>query len=234
MLVVSGSQHALHLCSQVLLDVGDVAAMEDPGYPLARAAFLGVGARVAPVGIDQEGLVVSTLIKRRLRPRLVYVTPSHQCPLGMAMSLSRRLQLIDFAHRMNAWILEDDYLSEYRYFSRPLPALQSLDANGRVIYIGTVSKTLIPALRIGYVILSRPTSRCICQSPCGDGQATSRCRPSRPGRVHLGRLARATYPPNTSTLHGAPTVLDRRHSRGDAGPFERFASWCRSVSGRTP
>ena len=156
MLVVSGSQHALHLCSQVLLDVGDVAAMEDPGYPLARAAFLGVGARVAPVGIDQEGLVVSALIKRRLRPRLVYVTPSHQCPLGMPMSLSRRLQLIDFAHRMNAWILEDDYLSEYRYFSRPLPALQSLDANGRVIYIGTVSKTLIPALRIGYVILPDP------------------------------------------------------------------------------
>ena len=130
--------------------------MEDPGYPLARAAFLSVGARVAPVGIDQEGLVVSALIKRRLRPRLVYVTPSHQCPLGMAMSLSRRLQLIDFAHRMNAWILEDDYLSEYRYFSRPLPALQSLDANGRVIYIGTVSKTLIPALRIGYVILPDP------------------------------------------------------------------------------
>src|SRR5215472_502324 len=155
-LVVSGSQHALGLCSQVLLDVGDVVAIEDPGYPLARAAFLGAGARVAPVEVDQEGLVVSALIKRRLRPRLVYVTPSHQCPLGMPLSLSRRLQLIDFAHRMNAWILEDDYLSEYRYFSRPLPALQSLDPNGRVIYVGTVSKTLIPALRIGYAILPDP------------------------------------------------------------------------------
>jgi GntR family transcriptional regulator/MocR family aminotransferase len=155
-LVVKGSQQALHLCSQILLDVGDVAAMEDPGYLGARAAFLSVGARVAPVEVDQEGLVVSALAKRRLRPRLVYVTPSHQCPLGMPMSLSRRLQLIDFAHRMNAWILEDDYLSEYRYFSRPLPALQSHDANGRVIYIGTVSKTLIPALRIGYVVLPDP------------------------------------------------------------------------------
>jgi GntR family transcriptional regulator/MocR family aminotransferase len=119
-LVVSGSQHALSLCSQVLLDAGDVAAMEDPGYPGAHAAFLSVFARVAPVEIDQEGLMVPALIKRRLRPRLVYVTPSHQCPLGMPMSLSRRLQLTDFAHRMNAWILEDHYLSEYRYFSRPL------------------------------------------------------------------------------------------------------------------
>ena len=155
-LVVKGSQQALHLCSQTLLDVGDVAAIEDPGYLGARAAFLSVGARVAPVAVDQEGLVVSALAKRRLRPRLVYVTPSHQCPLGMPMSLARRLQLIDFAHRMKAWILEDDYLSEYRYFSRPLPALQSHDANGRVIYVGTVSKTLIPALRIGYVVLPDP------------------------------------------------------------------------------
>ena len=155
-LVVSGAQQAFHLCSQILMDAGDVAAMEDPGHPVARAAFLSVGARVAPIEVDQEGLVVSALIKRHLRPRLVYVTPSHQCPLGMPMSLSRRLQLIEFAHRMNAWILEDDYLSEYRYFSRPLPALQSLDPNGRVIYIGTVSKTLIPALRIGYVILPDP------------------------------------------------------------------------------
>ena len=156
-LVLSGSQQALHLCAQVLLNEGDFAAMEDPGYPGVRAAVLSAGAHIIPTPVDQEGLVVAALKKRRLRPpKLIYVTPSHQCPLGMAMSLSRRLELIEFAHRVNAWIVEDDYDSEYRYFSRPVAALQSLDTNGRVIYVGTVSKTLIPALRIGYMVLPPP------------------------------------------------------------------------------
>jgi GntR family transcriptional regulator/MocR family aminotransferase len=155
-LVLSGSQQALHLCAQVLLEADDIAAMEDPGYPGARAALLSAGAHIAPTPVDREGLVIAVMKKRRSPPRLVYVTPSHQCPSGVAMSLSRRLELIELADRVNRWIVEDDYDSEYRYFSRPVAALQSLDTNARVIYVGTVSKTLIPALRIGYIILPEP------------------------------------------------------------------------------
>jgi GntR family transcriptional regulator / MocR family aminotransferase len=91
-----------------------------------------------------------------MRPKLIYVTPSHQCPLGVVMSVSRRLELLEFAAKKQAWILEDDYDSEYRYFTRPVAALQSLDRRGRVIYIGTFSKTLVPALRIGYLIVPKP------------------------------------------------------------------------------
>jgi GntR family transcriptional regulator/MocR family aminotransferase len=153
-LVVGGSQHALYLCGQVLLAPGDVAWMEDPGYPGARAAFAAANATIVPVPVDGEGLVVAARRgKNRPAPQLVYVTPSHQCPLGMTMSLSRRLELLDFANRAGAWIVEDDYDSEYRYFSRPVASLQSLDANGHVVYVGTLSKTVLPSLRIGYLVL---------------------------------------------------------------------------------
>jgi GntR family transcriptional regulator / MocR family aminotransferase len=133
-MVVAGSQQALHLCAQVLLDSGDTAWMEDPGYPGARAALMNVGARIVPKQVDEEGLVVPPKNEvGRDRPRLVYVTPSHQCPLGVVMSVSRRLELLDLAARTKAWIVEDDYDSEYRYFSRPIAALQSLDRRDRVI-----------------------------------------------------------------------------------------------------
>jgi GntR family transcriptional regulator/MocR family aminotransferase len=153
-LIVGGSQQALYLCGQVLLARNDVVWMEDPGYPGARAAFMAAEAKVIGVPVDDQGLVVGgRRTKNRPIPQLVYVTPSHQCPLGVSMSLSRRLELLDFAARTGAWIVEDDYDSEYRYFSRPLASLQSLDAAGRVVYVGTLSKTLLPALRVGYVIV---------------------------------------------------------------------------------
>lgn len=154
-LIVAGAQQALHLCAQVLLEHGDIAWMEDPGYPGARAALIAAGGRIVPKRVDAEGLVLATR-KDAARPKLIYVTPSHQCPLGIAMSISRRLQLIEFAARKQAWIIEDDYYSEYRYFSRPIAALQGLDRGRRVIYIGSVSKTLVPALRIGYIIAPSP------------------------------------------------------------------------------
>jgi GntR family transcriptional regulator / MocR family aminotransferase len=151
--IVSGSQGALNLVGDVLLNAGDPVWMEDPGYSGARGAFLGAGAQLIPVPLDREGLVVNVGIARAPQARLVYTTPSHQFPLGVTMSLARRLALLDWARGANAYILEDDYDSEYRFAGRPLAALQGQDDAERVIYIGTFSKVLFPALRIGYLIL---------------------------------------------------------------------------------
>jgi len=127
--------------------------MEDPGYPRARAAFLSAGLKVIPVPVDSEGLVVSAGKKIDPSPKLVFVTPSFQCPLGSMMSLSRRFELLELARVSNAWILEDDYFGEYRYGSGPTPSLQSIDQNEQVIYIGNFSKSIAPSLRIGYLVL---------------------------------------------------------------------------------
>jgi len=155
-IIVSGSQGALDLAARMLINAGDPVWMEDPGYLSARGAFLGAGAQIIPVPVDHEGLVVKAGIARAPQARLVYVTPSHQFPLGATMSLARRLALLDWAKRAGAYILEDDYDSEYRFAGRPLAALQGLDDADRVIYIGTFSKVLFPALRIGYLILPPP------------------------------------------------------------------------------
>jgi len=152
-LVVSGSQSALRLAAAVLLAPGDRVAMEEPGYPGARAALRAGGAEVVPVPVDEQGLRVASLRRRGRRVRAVYVTPSHQYPLGMSMTAARRLALLDWAFRQEAWVLEDDYDSEYRYVSRPLGALQGMDAHERVIYIGTFSKVLFPAMRVGYLVV---------------------------------------------------------------------------------
>ena len=127
--------------------------MEEPGYPGASAAFLAAGARVIPVPVDTEGLNIQAGRSRSPNAQLAYVTPSHQFPLGMTMSAARRVALIDWASQAQAWIIEDDYDSEYRYTSRPVAALQGLDPNGRVLYIGTFSKVLFPSLRLGYLVV---------------------------------------------------------------------------------
>jgi GntR family transcriptional regulator/MocR family aminotransferase len=151
--VTGGSQQALDLAARLLLDPGDAVALEDPGYPGARAVLLAAGARLQPVPVDAEGLIVGSAQGSALGgARLIYVTPSHQFPLGSTMSLRRRLALLDHAARAGAWVLEDDYDGEYRYAGRPLPALQGLDDAGRVIYLGTFSKVLAPGLRLGYVV----------------------------------------------------------------------------------
>ena len=154
-LVTTGSQQALQLCAQVLLNSGDSIAMEDPGYPGARAAFHAVGAKVAPIPLDRNGIDVASISKNGRRARAVYVTPSHQYPLGMAMSAARRMMLLNWAARSNAWIIEDDYDSEYRFNGRPIASLQGMDSNDRVIYIGTFSKVMFPALRVGYLVVPR-------------------------------------------------------------------------------
>ncbi|WP_422931888.1 PLP-dependent aminotransferase family protein [Singulisphaera sp. PoT] len=151
--IVAGTQQALDLASRVLLDPGDSAWIEDPGYVGARGVLIGAGARLEPVPVDHEGMVVSEGIRRAPSARLAYVTPSHQYPLGVALSLPRRLELLAWARRADAWVLEDDYDSEFRYTGRPLASLQGLDRDGRVIYMGTFSKVLFPALRISYMVV---------------------------------------------------------------------------------
>lgn len=152
-MVVSGSQQALAICARALLDPGDRVWTENPGYHGGRAALDLAGARVVPVSVDDEGLDVAEGIRRAPGARAALVTPSHQYPLGVAMSASRRLQLLHWASASGAWIIEDDYDSEYRYESLPLGALQGLDRDQRVLYVGTFSKVLFPALRLGYVVV---------------------------------------------------------------------------------
>lgn len=151
-LIVSGSQAALRLATAVLLSRGDRVAVEEPGYPGARAALGAGGAELVSVPVDEEGMNVDSLRRRGRRVRAAYVTPSHQYPLGTSMTAARRFALLDWAFRREAWVLEDDYDSEYRYVSRPLGALQGMDAHERVIYMGSFSKVLFPALRVGYVV----------------------------------------------------------------------------------
>jgi GntR family transcriptional regulator/MocR family aminotransferase len=148
--ITNGTQHALDLIARVLVRPGDVVAVEEPGYPPARRLLASLGARVAGVRVDEEGLVVAEL---PAAARLVYATPSHQFPLGRAMSLRRRRELLDWARCRPAAIVEDDYDSEFRFSARPLEPLHSLDTAGRVIYAGTFSKSLLPALRTGFVLV---------------------------------------------------------------------------------
>ena len=152
-IVVSGAQQALDIAARVLLDRHDPAWIEDPGYLGARGALQGAGARLVPVPVDDNGLNVQMGATLCPDARVVYVSPSHQYPLGVTMSLARRLSLLEWVSRTGAWILEDDYDSEYRYAGRPLAALQGLDNEGRVIYIGTFSKVLFPSQRLGYMVV---------------------------------------------------------------------------------
>jgi GntR family transcriptional regulator/MocR family aminotransferase len=153
--VVAGAQAGLDLVCRLVLDPGDAAWIEEPGYLGARGALAGAGARLVPVPVDAEGIVVAAGTARAPRARLVYTTPSHQFPLGATMSLARRLELLDWAASAGAWVVEDDYDSEYRYAGRPIAAMQGLDASQRVVYLGTFSKTMLPALRLGYLVLPR-------------------------------------------------------------------------------
>ncbi len=152
-MIVSGSQQALELSARVLLDPGSRVWVEEPGYHLARAVFALNGCRLVPVPVDEEGLNVTEGIRRYPKARAAFVTPSHQFPLGATMSASRRFQLLDWAQNTGSWIIEDDYDSEYRYESSPIASLQGIDANARVIYIGTFSKVLFPSLRMGYLVI---------------------------------------------------------------------------------
>ena len=154
--VTAGTQQALRIAAELLLDPGDTAWVENPGYIAGRGALLAAGGVLIPVPSDAEGLDVATGIQLAPTARLVLVAPSHATPLGGALPIARRLALLDWAGRASAWVLEDDCDSEFRWTGHPLPPLATLDRAGRVIYCGTFSKTLAPALRLGFAVVPAP------------------------------------------------------------------------------
>jgi GntR family transcriptional regulator/MocR family aminotransferase len=151
--VTAGAQRGLDLVCHLLLDHGDPAWVEEPGYPGAWKALIAAGARMIPVPVDEDGLDVEAGTRRAAEARLAYVSPSHQFPLGVPMSLPRRLALLKWASAAQAWVIEDDYDSEFRYGSRPIPCLHGLDSEGRVIYVGSFAKALYPSLRLGFLVV---------------------------------------------------------------------------------
>lgn len=154
--ILSGTQQALNLATQLLLDTDEQAWIEEPGYLGARAALQDAGARIVPVPVDAQGLNVERGVKLAPAARFAYVTPSHQYPLGVTMSLARRLALLAWAESTGAWVFEDDYDSEFRYTGRPLAAVQGLDSAGRVVYAGSFNKVMFPSLRLAYIVAPAP------------------------------------------------------------------------------
>jgi GntR family transcriptional regulator/MocR family aminotransferase len=152
-IITAGSRQALDLAARVLIDPGDAVWIEEPGYWPTAAVLGAAGARLTPVPVDEEGLSIEEGLMLSPKPRLICISPSHQYPLGVTMSLGRRLELLETARAVGSFVLEDDYDSEYRYAGRPLAALQGLDQGGHVIYLGTFSKVMFPGVRLGYMVV---------------------------------------------------------------------------------
>jgi GntR family transcriptional regulator/MocR family aminotransferase len=217
-IVVAGAQAGIALACHALLDPGDAAWIEEPGYLGARGALLAASAALVPVPVDDEGIDVVEGARRAPHARLVYASPSHQLPLGVTTSLPRRLALLDWAARAGAWVLEDDYDSEFRYGGRPIAAMQGIDAAGRVIYLGGFSKTMFPALRVGYLVVPpalvdpftvvmRHTghSAPVVQAALADFILTDTCRHVRRMRALCGRQGRSCAPRSDGwDARGAP------------------------------
>jgi GntR family transcriptional regulator / MocR family aminotransferase len=158
-IVTAGTQQAIDIALRVLLAPGDEVWVEDPGYPMTQAALIAAGARIRPIPVDAQGIDVLAGIRSAPKARAVFVTPSHQYPLGVVLSMGRRLELLAWAREIGAFVIEDDYHSEFRYGGRPLASLQGLDEGERVIYVGTLNKVLFPGLRMGYVVVPRSLLR---------------------------------------------------------------------------
>ncbi|MCO5972328.1 PLP-dependent aminotransferase family protein [Actinoallomurus sp. WRP6H-15] len=218
-LITQGAQQALDLLARVLIAPGDHIAVEEPGYPPARRLFTALGARVTGVPVDEEGLDVTAL---PATARLVYVTPSHQFPLGTPMSAARRTALLAWADRHGAVIVEDDYDSEFRFSARPLQPLQSLDRTGRVIYVGTFSKTLSPLLRSGFLVAPaalRPALRAARQLTDWHGDPAAQAALAR--LIDSGELSRH--------VRKATRVYAARHERLTTALGEDLADWLTPV-----
>ena len=154
--VTAGTMHAIDIVIRALLSPGDGVWVEDPGYATTHAALIASGLVPCPIPVDAQGIVVASGIRSAPKARAVFITPSHQFPLGVTLSMARRLELLAWARESGAWIVEDDYHSDFRYAGRPLASLQGLDDAERVIYVGTLNKALFPGLRIGYAIVPQP------------------------------------------------------------------------------
>lgn len=218
-IVTQGAQQALDVVGRVLIEPGSRVAVEEPGYPPARMLFRSLGAQVVGVPVDGEGLDVAALPHDA---RLVFVTPSHQFPLGTPMSLARRAALLAWAERHDAVIVEDDYDSEFRYEGRPLEPLQSIDSCGRVIYVGSFSKTLLPALRLGFLVAPaslRPALRAAKQLTDWHGDPAAQGALAR--FVDEGMFVRH--------VRKATREYAARHAAVMAALRERFAAWLSPV-----
>jgi GntR family transcriptional regulator/MocR family aminotransferase len=213
-LLVNGSQQALDLIARVLLDPGDTVAIEEPHYTGAREVFRSAGAHLLPLPVDAAGVDPSKLPRRSsTRVRLAYVTPSHQFPTGAILSLDRRLALLSWAEETGAYILEDDYDGEYRYESRPVEAVQSLDRTGRVVYTGTFSRVLFPSLRMGYIVMPRPLIPALSQAKYVADRHTSLVQQAALAEFlregHLERCIRRAQVRNASRRDALLKALDR-------------------------
>jgi len=238
LVIVNGSQQALDLCARLLLDPGDKAVVENPGYRMAHHVFTAVGARLHGIGVDHQGMQTDQLARVR-NAALAYVTPTHQFPLGSFLSMPRRQTLLKWAAETGAWVLEDDYDSEYRYAVRPEPTLQSLDRHGTVIYIGTFSKTLSPELRLGYMIVPPRVADTFASAK----QLTDRHAPSKPQRTlaalldegsydrHVRRIRRLQDARRTALLAALERYLPGRLTVEGASSGLHLVAWIHGVPG---
>ncbi|MEM1055652.1 MAG: PLP-dependent aminotransferase family protein [Bacteroidota bacterium] len=229
--VVGSTQQALALLVHLLLDPGDDVWFEDPGYLGARAVFHALGARLVPVPVDADGLDVDAGVAAAPEARLAYVTPSHQYPTGSTLSAERRVALLAWARETGAWIVEDDYDSEFRHVGRPLAPLQSFDEDGRVVYIGTFNKALFPGLRLAYLVLPEdlaiPTER---QVETLGGQPATLLQATMAAFMRRGHFAahlrrsRETYRSRRAVL--LRTAADYLEGLGTLGPSDTGLHVC--------
>ncbi|KTT17480.1 PLP-dependent aminotransferase family protein [Pseudomonas parafulva] len=236
--ITSGAQQAISLCAQLLLQPGDGVAVENPGYRAAGHAFALAGGRVHGVPVDQEGMDCTRLAQLE-DCRLAYVTPAHQYPTGVTMSLARRLSLLAWAERNDAWIIEDDYDGEYRYRGAPLAPLAALDLHGRVLYVGTFGKIAFPALRLGYLVLPPPlaqafsqgkalavrhsevSSQCVMAEFMARGHFQRHIRRMRKAALSRRNVLKAGWPMDIPGLGAMPAVAAGLHVKVDVDNFAR-------------
>ncbi|UHQ20963.1 PLP-dependent aminotransferase family protein [Lysobacter sp. KIS68-7] len=232
-LIVSGTQQAVSLSARVLLEPGDLAVVEEPQYFALRQILQIHGARVHGVDVDNDGLLPDRMPKES--PRMVCVTPSHQFPSGAVLSLQRRLELLQYARRHDTWILEDDYDGEFRYDSKPLAALRSLDRDGRVLYVGTFSKTLFPSLRLGYVVMPTALRRDLVTAKWAQDFGSSAIEQAALAHFmqsggferHLRRSARTLLERRAALLEGLHAISQGRLEIADSHAGMHLVVWLR-------